>query len=334
MIKQIIKYLLLKLKKIQNKVKLAGYECLYPFYKNKFSPSPHQCYSLTAKQIYGDHRAPGVSGYSRLYNEEDFLCASVESHLPFFDELILIHDNTVTDKTPEIAQALAKKYPDKVKYFIYEPEAFKLRTKAYKILPANHPNSFVNYSNFALSKTTKQIVSKVDGDHIAIQSEFEKVINNIKNMAFMQDIFYIVCGINLWQYKNKIYVDPSTISGLGDNGFHIMTVENRYYTKDISTEGINFKSKKMQNAGILYFHLKNMRSGIAKHSYRGLSDEIHQKKFHQRKLKIQQYLVDWPKFIIEYRDIFLQKTNTDIAQLPDPNIYLKEKLPHFNWIVS
>ena len=309
---------------------LKGYESLYPFYKKQFNPSlEHWQYSLTAKQIYNAPRQQGVSGYYRIYNEEDFLTTSVLSFPPFFDEIILVHDRTTTDKTPEIAQALANQYSDKIKYFVYEPEAFKLRTKAYKILPANHPNSFVNYYNFALSKTTKAVVTKIDGDHIAIDTMFAKIIQNNHNMDFMRDVYYMFNGIDLWYCDNELYVDPFHIPGIdGDQGFHVMSLENNYYEKGTKTEQGDFMAKNCQlkNAGILYFHLKNMRSDIPYHSYRGLNDDIHQKKFKKKFFNVQKRLLDWKTFVAKYRDSWLQKTTTDISELPDPNEYLETLL--------
>ncbi|SMM99109.1 hypothetical protein SPONL_381 [uncultured Candidatus Thioglobus sp.] len=308
---------------------MLPYQVQYPFYYHRFKPSAqHKKYSLNAQQIYNNKRSTGISGYVRIYNEEDFLAAAVESHLPFFDELILVHDPTCSDKSPQIAQALADKYPDKIKYFIYAPEAFKLRTKAYKILPTNHPNSFVNYSNFALSKTTKNIVAKVDADHIAIKSQFEKIILNVKNTSFMQDKYYTFSGINLWQHQGEILIDPIIISGMGDIGFHPMMREKKYYQKGIKNETFPALLKyKRQQAGILYFHLKNMRQAIEHHSYRGLEDSIHQQKFKKRRQNVEKNWVNWDDFLKKYRQNWLQRTNTDITTLPNPNDYLADYLP-------
>lgn len=318
------------LKNFYEKACLKLYESLYPRYKNRlFTPEQHWQYSVTAEQIYGDKRQPGVSAYYRIYNEEDFLAASVESHLLFFDEIILVHDSTTIDRSPLIAQQLVKKYPDKIKYFIYEPKAFKLRTRKYRILPDYHPNSFVNYYNFALSKTTKQIVAKIDSDHIAISATFARITDNSRNIDFMQNVYYTFCGINLWYCDGKLYVDPEIIPGQhGDHGFHVMYPEKHYYKKGMRFENGYFsvKNRQLKHAGILYFHLKNMRSTISHHSWRGLSDEIHRQNFKKRFAKKRHSFVDWMTFLNNYRDIFLQKTTTDIYDLPDPNIYLQDLL--------
>lgn len=294
---------------------------------------PHRSQQyITAKQIYNAPRWAGVSGYYRLYNEQDFLAASVLSHLPFFDEIILLHDRTTTDNTPAIAQKLAAQYPDKIKYWVYPHAVFKLRTKEYKTLPPTHPESFVNYYNFALSKTSRQVVAKLDGDHIAITPAFANIADNIRNLDFMQNTFYTFGGLNLWYCDGMLQVDPTRIVGIGDHGFHTMRLEKNYYTKNIKTEDAYFakKNRELKHAGIVFFHLKNMRSDISRHSRRGLSDASHQQRFKQRWLTTQPVLVDWHTFVARYRDDFLQKTATDIRTLPDPNVYLKdllEKIP-------
>lgn len=315
-----------------SKLLLKGYECLYPFYKRRYPNSDCE-YSCNAKQTCGDERVPGVSGYYRLYNEEDFLQASVESHLPFFDELILVHDCTTSDKTPTIAKALVEKYPNQVKYFFYAPAVYKSHTTAHKILPAYHSHSFINYYNYALSKTTRQVVTKVDGDHIAIDTAFANVAKNFHDMNFMDNVFYTFSGINLWSYHGELYVDGRTaLTSVADPGFYRMRAEKCYYTKIRHYEDGYFsrKNREMKNAGVLFFHLKNMRSGIPYHSYRGLEDSVQQTRFKQRLMLAQRHWLDWTTFVRQYREVIIQQTKTDIAELPDPNYYLSkwmDKMP-------
>ena len=317
---------------LPEKLRLQGYELCYHLRKPLLprNNSAHdQQYSLSAQQIYGDARLPGVSGYYRLYDEEDFLAASVESHLPFFDELILVHDRTTADNTPAIAQALAEKYPGRLQYHRYEPAAHKPRTTAYRMLPANHPESFVNYYNFALSKTTRRVVSKVDGDHIAIDTAFARAAEKFQSMDFMRDVFYAYAGINLWSYEGRLYVDPaSPVTAVGDIGFYAMRAEKRYYTKAWLYEDGYFsrKNRALKNAGCLFFHLKNMRRRIPHHSDRGEDDAVYAEKFRRRLREARRRWLDWPAFVRQSRERFLVEMATDLAELPDPNDYLRARL--------
>ncbi len=331
MIPTSIKY---RLGTLTEKLHLKGYELYYRFWKHH-SLSPDRAgdwqYSLAAEQIYGNTRLPGVSGYYRLYNEEDFLAASVESHLPFFDELILVHDSTTTDNTPAIARALAQKYPGKVTYCFYEPAVYKPRTTAYRMLPVNHPHSFANYYNFALSKTTRQVVTKLDGDHIAIDTAFARITDKIHSMDFMKEVFYACVGINLWSYDDQLYVDTRWMTtDIGDIGFYAMRPEKHYYTKRKYYEDGYFTRKKRtcHNAGCLFFHLKYMRRRMPYSSDRGEDHTIHQERFRQRLLEARQYWMDWHTFVRHYRERFLKDMATDLAELPDPHHYLRDRLGH------
>ena len=318
---------------LPEKLQLKGYEWWYRLRAHR-GVLPPDCardrhYRLSAEQIYGHNRIPGVSGYYRLFNEEDFLAASVESHLPFFDELILVHDSTTTDRTPEIARALAHKYPDKVKCYFYEPAVPKPRTTAYRMLPASHPCSFANYYNFALSKTTRQIVTKLDGDHIAIDTSFAQVTDKIHSLDFMKNVFYAYVGINLWSYEDQLYVDTRrATTDVGDIGFYVMRPERSYYTKRKWTEDGYFsrKHRTLHHAGSLFFHLKNMRRRAPYQSDRGLDDTIYQERFRRRFLESQRYWIDWDTFVRRYRETFLTDMATDLAGLPDPHEYLRDRL--------
>ncbi len=322
------------LRVLPDKLRLCALEWGYRLRLHKLPPPPppdlgEWQYSLSAVQVYGGARRPGVSGYYRLYDEEDFLTASVESHLPFFDELILVHDSTTTDNTPAIAQALADKYPGKVKYHPYELAAHKLRTAARRMLPANHPRVFENYSNFALSKTTRRVVAKVDGDHIAIDTAFARAAAQFQSMDFMRDVFYAFVGINLWSYNGRLYVDPrSPTTAFGDTGFHTMRAEKRYYTKLWRNEDGYFarKNRVIENAGCLFFHLKNMRHRIPHRSDRGEDDAVYAAKFRHRMSEAQRHWLDWPAFVRHSRTRFLAEMNTDLTALPDPNDYLRDRL--------
>ena len=322
-----------RLRIIPEMVLLKGYELYYPFLKKHFAPdcTHYWQYSLSAKQIYGKGRSPGVSGYYRLYNEAEFLRASVESHLPFFDELILVHDSTSTDNTPEIARTLANTYPEKIKYYYYEPAVYKSRTRAYKILPTNHFASFVNYYNFALSKTTRQIVTKLDGDHIIIESALASVIDRVHSLSFMKNMFFAFVGINLWSYDGRLYVDPMRpITAMGDMGFYVMRPEKRYYTKGRLYERAHFSldGRQIKCAGILFFHLKYMRRRMPYYSDRGENMARYWKEYSQRLREVRQRWVDWPTFVRQYREKILKDTEADLNELPDPNDYLRARLEH------
>ena len=324
------------LEKFQRSYYFKKYELLYPFYSNsskvlKDMPSSYWDYSVKAENIFQETRQSGISGHYRLYNEEDFCEAAVKSHLPFFDEIILVCDSTTTDNTPKIAKELAEAHPEKIKYYFYEPPVLaKLRHPLFKILPAYHPYSLVNFYNYSLSKTTKKIITKLDGDQIAITSEFEKITKNLtKN--FHPNEYYTFGGINLYSFEHVIYIDPQNyLCGFDDFSFFYLKKEKHYYTKTYYKQkcweegSFTMKNRQRKNAGILFFHLKNMRRGILKHSYRGLEDSEHQKRIRQRIDLVQKRCIDWDSFVEKFHSSIMEKTGTDITELPHPKDYLKK----------
>jgi glycosyltransferase involved in cell wall biosynthesis len=66
-------------------------------------------------------RKPGISAIMRIKNGEDFLEASIESHLPFYDEIVACY-NGCTDNTASILEKLARRHPEKIRVFHYEPD--------------------------------------------------------------------------------------------------------------------------------------------------------------------------------------------------------------------
>ena len=74
-----------------------------------------------------------------------------------------------------------KKYPKKIKAYAYKPVVHPQGSKEFLDLPVDSPNSLVNYYNFALAKTTRKIVLKVDGDMKYIGKKLEKTIPRLKN---------------------------------------------------------------------------------------------------------------------------------------------------------
>ena len=61
-------------------------------------------------------------------------------------------------------------------------------------------------------------------------------------------------------------------------------------------------------------------------SDRGLDDTIYQERFRRQFLESQRYWIDWDTFVRRYRETFLTDMATDLAGLPDPHEYLRDRL--------
>ena len=278
---------------------------------HRFAYPPHfEKYRVDLNRLHLIKRTPGISAMLRVYNEEFLLQACVESHINFFDEIAIVYDSTTDDNSPLIIEELQDKYPDKIKSFFYEPMAYKIRSKEYRMLPITHPHSFVNYYNYNLSKTTRQIVSKLDADHIAIPNKMEEAIQRVRDPQFMEGVFYTHSGIIVYiKEDGTVFVDELRfLAGFSDHGFYQVTkTPNRHFSKGYKYELQTplVKDYAMKNAGITYFHVKTFPSNKFT-------------SYPERKP------VSWNEFVQKYRADIIAQYETDITTLPDPNVYFKE----------
>lgn len=117
-----------------------------------------------------ENRKNGVSGMMRVKNDAEFLEASIDSCIDALDELIIVY-NDCTDNSPELILKKQQQYPDKIKVYEYKPEIYAWNlTKQQvddilqgKISPIH---VLANYYNFALAKTSRKYVMKIDADQI------------------------------------------------------------------------------------------------------------------------------------------------------------------------
>src|SRR5690606_30433863 len=114
-------------------------------------------------------RKPGISAFMRIRNGADFLEATIRSHISHFDEIVAVH-NRCTDETPDILARLAREFGPKLKVHHYLPEVFPPGSRGHRNEPPDSSHSLVNYYNYALAKTQYTYATKLDDDHLAIES--------------------------------------------------------------------------------------------------------------------------------------------------------------------
>ena len=202
------------------------------------------------------YRAEGISAFMRLRDEEEFVEQAILSHLPFFDEIIAVH-NRCTDSTPEILAKLEKLYPDKLKVYHYAPYVYPQGSKEHIALPADSPHSLVNYYNYALSKTTRKIAVKLDGDHIAIPETLSPVVAELREKGTAH--FMGFRGINLARdmFGNAAVLEQRPLIGGGDIGFFTVGKDTYF----IHHENFELFNHKMPHrlCGTLFFHCKHLK---------------------------------------------------------------------------
>ncbi|MFA7311798.1 MAG: hypothetical protein WC024_08220 [Shewanella sp.] len=209
-------------------------------------------------------RKPGISAILRIKNGAEFLRSSIETHIPYYDEIIACY-NDCTDNTAEILNDLKGKYPEKIKVFEYLPKVHPIFSDAHNNCTTYDVHSLANFYNYTLSKTSYNIATKLDDDHIAIDRNLKPVISRIRNdIASNVKKVYTFSGVNLaLDCSNKlgVYVSNALV-GTGDHMYFPLS-SSIYFSQGVDMEVFEFKNKNYikEYVGVLYFHLKYLKDG-------------------------------------------------------------------------
>jgi len=214
-------------------------------------------YSFKVQDLNLEKRKKGLSMFIRTRNGEDFLEEAIESHIEFLDELVVVY-NRCTDGTEKILKKLMKKH-EKIKAFDYVPKVYPPGSKKHIELPPDSKNSLVNYYNFALTRTTKTVVAKLDDDHIGLSKGFEKITRIIreKNYEIGNEMFCF-SGVNLASRNDEIGIlKNNPFAGQGDHGFFKVNPKT-YFVHSPKFEVLN-KVLKRKYHGMAYIHTKYLK---------------------------------------------------------------------------
>jgi glycosyltransferase involved in cell wall biosynthesis len=213
-------------------------------------------------------KRPGLSAIVRLSNEEDFAEASLNSILPYFDEIVVVF-NDCTDRTPEIVAEFEHQNPKRVRAFQYGPRVYPPGSEAHRRLPANSVHSLVHYYNFALSKASYQVRCKWDGDQIAEPESFGAVVRRLRRiqrgtrewwLSPWQWGYWWYVGVNLWDSKGQVAV-PRTRPMIGQAKDHGFWPAQRWirFKHHPHFEYLFTHLLVHRYVGCLFFHLKGMK---------------------------------------------------------------------------
>lgn len=224
-------------------------------------------YRFTPGDLSPDERKPGISAIMRLRNSEDFLEAVVASHAPYFDEIVAVH-NRCTDRTPEILANLQERFPGKITVHPYEPRVFPSGTPGHRSEPPESPHSLVNYSNFALTRSTRRIVTLLDDDHVAIRPQVARLTSEIRRARRLGRAMWCFSGLNLDVGKDgSIGVRKAApFAGNGDHGFFEVT-SRTYFEHDKRFERLRYQEFQRRYHGLAYWHLKYLKKGHGFNNY-------------------------------------------------------------------
>ena len=213
-------------------------------------------------------RTPGISAFLRTRNGADFIEATIRSHIGFFDEIVAVH-NQCSDGTPEILTRLQQEYGStKLRVIRYDDRVFPQGTTGHAITDPTSPHSVVNYSNFALAATRHRHVTKLDDDHLAVDTATAAICESIRDGSIDDQSMHCFSGLNLFRRPDGpigiLARDP--ISGGGDIGFFRVTPDT-YFFHDRRFERFRRGGLTRRFAGYLYWHLKYMKASMGFGNY-------------------------------------------------------------------
>jgi len=223
-------------------------------------------------------RKPGISAYMRIKNEEQFVRTAILSHIDFYDEIIAVY-NDCTDNTEGILTELAQQYPRKLKVHHYPPKVHWAHSAEYAQVAGDSVHGAANYSNYALSKTTRTVATKLDADHLAIPGKLASLTEVIRrDIAAGKRKLYYFSGINLARNSD---------GKIGVAG-HVPFVGNRDHYYHPVGEGFHYKNNKLaeylaiedttletEYMGIMCFHLKYLKHDSAFGKYRSEAERVY-----------------------------------------------------------
>lgn len=217
-------------------------------------------------------RPPGISAIMRIKNGADFLRLSIESHLPYVDEVVACY-NDCSDATPQILAELAAEHPGKVRPIEYLPKVHPILSREHAAEPSDSVHAIANYYNFALAQARYSYATKLDDDHLAIDVHLRPAIAAVRAAAAAaRRELFTFSGLNLArdaQGRLGVYT-PQPFVGTGDH-LYFPVCEQIYFVQEARTEVFRFEKVAGRRlpkryTGLLYFHLKHAKPGAGFHN--------------------------------------------------------------------
>lgn len=230
--------------------------------------TPVETYSFTPDDLRVGERLPGISAFVRTRNGADFIRATILSHAPHVDEIVAVYNQCTDDTEAILAELQDRLGPDKLRLYHYLPRVHPPGSAEHAAEPGASPHSVVNYSNFALSRTGRQVVVKLDDDHIAFDRLLAPMVAGIRTGGLAPGRMTCFSGLNLARDANGdigIHAD-TPFSGNGDIGFFAVTPD-AYFVHDRRFEDFRKYHFRRVFEGFAYWHMKYLKSGLGFANY-------------------------------------------------------------------
>lgn len=225
-------------------------------------------YSFRPSDLNVADRHHGISAFMRIRNGEQFLEATIRSHIQYFDEIVAVY-NQCTDKTADILMSLQREFGScKIRVIHYADHVFPPGSNGHASTPEDSPSSLVNYYNCALAATRYQYATKLDDDHIAVDATTKAVTESIRTGQAASNTMLCFSGLNVFRRNDGslgvLASDP--VSGSGDIGFFRVTADTTFH-HDRRFEKFSRGNQRRVFAGFLYWHLKYIKADMGFGNY-------------------------------------------------------------------
>jgi hypothetical protein len=207
-------------------------------------------------------RRAGISAIMRIRNGADFLRLAIESHLPFYDEIVACY-NDCSDATEDILRELAARHPGRVRPLHYRPKVHPPYGAAHDRTPTESVHSLANYYNWALSHARYATAVKLDDDHLAIPGPLARGVARIRaEQASGICRLYTFSGVNLVRGRGHslaVYGNQPLV-GTGDIMYFPVRPDIHFrQTRRFEYLAFTGKVPLKSYMGLLYFHLKHVK---------------------------------------------------------------------------
>ncbi len=220
-----------------------------------------QGYRFRPEDLRIADRKPGICGFMRVRNGEDFLAEAVCSHLPFYDEIVIAY-NQCEDNTEAIVARLAERFPDKVRAFHYVDRVLPLGHPDYEGMPFDEVSSMANYYNLSLAQTRYTVVTKLDDDHIALPRALGPLLDRIRQSGCrLGNTMWCFSGLNLYQKDGRLGVyKKEPWVGTGDHWYFEINPRT-YFHNSVKHEVLQRQGMHRRYTGLTYLHGKYLKKG-------------------------------------------------------------------------
>jgi hypothetical protein len=230
-------------------------------------------YRFTAADLQVGERRPGISAFMRIRDGAYSLEAAIRSHIGHYDEIVAVY-NRCTDETPDILARLQPEFGEKLRVWHYLPSVFPPGSEGHKSTPPDHPQSLVNYYNFALSRTRFTHATKLDDDHVAMGEPTARLVADVRVGRAAQGELACFSGLNLAHDASGLgLLAREPFAGQGDHWIFPVRSDT-YFVHDRRFERLQHPGMRRVFWGFAYWHLKHLKPEFGFANY-DLADNPH-----------------------------------------------------------